>query len=129
VDTHDVMHVRSEVYRDQPDGAWVRCSRDEEIALLMRADHVMAIQQREADLLREMLPSRRVLLVPHVQAPATGKGERTSRSPRFCRGAADPVVAFVGSRIQGNVAGMTEFIERGWPIVREAQPRARLRVY
>lgn len=127
VDTHDVMHVRGEVYRDQPEGAWVRCSRETEISLLQHADHAMAIQQREAELLREMLPLRGVVHVPHVRTGTSEtRGAGARRSPDS---GADLIVAFVGSRIQGNVAGMTEFIERGWPLAREAHPRARLRIY
>ncbi len=128
VDTHDVMHVRGEVFRDQPEGAWVQCDRETEIALLLHADHAMAIQPREAELLREMLPSRRVLHVPHVRAGAI-EGATRSDARRAGGPGAAPIVAFVGSRIQGNVTGMTEFIDRGWPIARAAHPRARLRIY
>jgi glycosyltransferase involved in cell wall biosynthesis len=125
VDTHDVMHLRSEVYRDQPEGAWVCCAMETEVSLLMHGDCVMAIQPREAALLREMLPGRKVIHVPHVHLQPTAPA-RPSTATRL---ETEPVVAFVGSRIQGNVVGMTEFIERGWPVAQRVHPQAVLRVY
>jgi glycosyltransferase involved in cell wall biosynthesis len=121
VDTHDVMHRRAEMYRDQPEGAWGECSRDAEIDLLSHADVVMAIQPGEQALLREMLPGRTVLHVPH--------GYTAERSAPRAGEDGPPTVAFVGSRIQGNLVGMTEFIEGAWPLIRTRHPDARLRVF
>jgi glycosyltransferase involved in cell wall biosynthesis len=122
VDTHDVMHVRGEVFGAQPGGAWVQCTRETEIELLSHAEVVLAIQPREAELLREMLPNRAILHVPHSHAFASTAPQ--AREPRDTN-----AVAFIGSRIQGNVAGMTSFIEVGWPVVRAGYPAARLLVY
>lgn len=119
VDTHDVMHLRREIYADQPEGTWVECGRDEEAKLLSHADVVMAIQPREAEIFRDMLPDRRIICVPHgIEVP--GPGTLLPEGPN---------VVFVGSRIQGNVVGMRNFIEHAWPVVISSRPDAVLRVY
>ncbi|MBA2246056.1 MAG: glycosyltransferase family 4 protein [Gemmatimonadetes bacterium] len=119
LDTHDVMHLRREMYAGQPEGAWVECSRQEEIDLLARADVILAIQQHEQRLFGEMLPEKRVICVPH-----------TMKLPRHpARDTPGEVVAFVGSPIQGNLLGIHSFIEQAWPRVQCSRPRAELRIY
>jgi succinoglycan biosynthesis protein ExoO len=120
LDTLDVMHVRAEMYRDQPEGAWVECSRATETELLREADVVMAIQPDEQRVLAEMAPDKRVICVPHaVRVPSLpGHGARR-----------DDVVTFIGSRIQGNVVGLRSFIDVSWPEIRARRPDARLHVY
>jgi glycosyltransferase involved in cell wall biosynthesis len=119
LDTHDVMHVRQELYAGRSDGVWVACTREEEAGLLDRADVVLAIQHHEQRLFAEMLPGKRVVCVPHsLRVP-----DRPRPVPLQKR------VGFVGSAIAGNVAGITTFVERAWPRVRRAHPDAELRLY
>jgi succinoglycan biosynthesis protein ExoO len=119
IDTHDVMHVRDAMYRDQSHGAWVVCTEDEEAALLTHADVILAIQEHERATFARMLPSKRIVYIPHVvTAPAAAT--RTGRRP---------VVGFVGSAIQGNVVGLRAFLDHAWPVVRARCPAAELHVY
>jgi len=119
VDTHDVMHVRAAMFRGQPEGAWVECDEREEAALLSHAEVIVAIQRQELETFARMLPSKRVVCIPHI-APGGDGGERTSN---------DPIVGFVGSRIQGNVVGLRTFIDEGWPLVRARCAGAELHVF
>lgn len=121
LDTHDVMHVRRSMYAGQPEGAcWVDCSREEEQALLNKADIVMAIQRHEAEVFRAMLPGKTVVCVPHCYEPQA--------RPLSSRAGGD-VVAFVGSKIQGNRIGVRSFLEVAWPIVRRLCRGAQLKLY
>lgn len=119
VDTHDVMHVRSAMYADQPEGAWVVCTEREETALLGHADVIVAIQERELGTFTRMLPAKRIVCIPHIVANSLP----LARTPH------ELVVAFVGSRIQGNVAGLRAFVDEAWPVVRNGCPNAKLYVY
>jgi glycosyltransferase involved in cell wall biosynthesis len=120
LDTHDVMHVRRSMYVEEPDGAWVDCSREEEQALLNRADIVMAIQRHEAEVFRAMVPGKTVVCVPHCCEP---------RTRPLSSGTGGDVVAFIGSKIQGNQVGVRSFVEVSWPIVRRLCRGAQLNLY
>jgi glycosyltransferase involved in cell wall biosynthesis len=121
VDTLDVMHGRSAIYRGQPQGAWVECTREEEAALLGHADVILAIQPHERRAFAQMLPAKTVLCVPH------GLPIR----PRLARAMDEqaPAIVFIGSRIQGNVVGLETFLEEAWPVIRARFPSALLHVY
>jgi glycosyltransferase involved in cell wall biosynthesis len=121
LDTHDVMHVRRSMYAGQPGEAWwVDCSREEEQALLNKADIVMAIQRHEAEVFRAMLPGKTVMCVPHCCEP---------QARPLSRRAGGDVVAFIGSKIQGNQIGVRSFLEVSWPIVRRLCHDAHLKLY
>lgn len=117
VDTIDLMHLRWG-FRDQLSNVWVTCTPEEERRLLEKADVVIAIQSQELRLIRELVPDRDVICVPHhVSAhPTPARGNR-------------PVVAVVGSGNPGNVEGLTSFLDRAWPVVRRQRPGAELRVF
>jgi glycosyltransferase involved in cell wall biosynthesis len=121
LDTLDVMHERSAIYRNQPQGAWVECTREEEAALLGHADVILAIQPHEQRTFAEMLPGKVVLCVPHG----------VPIQPHLARAMEDhaPAIAFIGSRIQGNVVGMEAFLDEAWPVIRAQVPDAILHVY
>jgi hypothetical protein len=101
VDTHDVMHIRDAMYRDEPEGAWVVCTEEEEAALLSCADVILAIQEHERATFERMLPAKRVVCIPHVVTSY-------ALPPGTAR---EPVVGFVGSCNRGNVAGLQAFVD------------------
>jgi glycosyltransferase involved in cell wall biosynthesis len=118
LDTHDLMHSRSDIYGGSLDGSWVQCTRAEEAALAARASVVMAIQEHERRAFAAMVPHRTVIRVPHAVSGA-----------RMPPSGPAPVVMFVGSRIEGNVEGLLRFIRESWPVVRTAERDARLLIY
>jgi succinoglycan biosynthesis protein ExoO len=121
LDAHDVMHVRRSMYAGQPEGAgWVDCSREEERALLNKADIVMAIQRHEAEVFRAMLPDKTVVCVPHCCEP---------QARPLSIGAGGNIVTFIGSKIHSNLNGVRSFLDVSWPIVRRLCRGAHLRIY
>jgi glycosyltransferase involved in cell wall biosynthesis len=120
VDTLDVMHERTAMYQGEPEGAWVECTWEEEAALLRHADVVLAIQHHEREVFARMLPTKTVICLPHIVSPALWAEAED---------ATEDVVAFVGSRIQGNVVGLHDFLDDAWPVVRAQRPHARIHVY
>ena len=113
------MHRRRAVY----DAAglrprWFHTTYAEERRGLARADIVLAIQDEERAVFREMLPGKTVLTVPHGQAvtPAPAALAQPGR------------LLFVASHNDLNVRGLEWFVDAVWPAVRAASPAAELHV-
>jgi hypothetical protein len=63
--THNLIYRRTELYRERGLPLDFRgLARDEEAALLRRADMIVAIQEREAAEFRKLVPDRSVAVVP-----------------------------------------------------------------
>jgi glycosyltransferase involved in cell wall biosynthesis len=117
VDTLDLMHVRRR-FRDVLSHIWVDCSDEEERLLLEKADAILAIQAREMERFRTLVPSRRVIYLPHcvpIQPTPPARAQQ--------------VVAIVASDNPGNVEGFNAFVTQGWPRVRRRHPQAELRIF
>jgi succinoglycan biosynthesis protein ExoO len=88
-----------------------------EMALLARADAVVAIQAAEACTVRRCLPGQHVIVAPiaitPVAEPQPGIGS---------------TVLFVGSNTAPNIFGLRWFLEAIWPLVRAGVPDATLQV-
>jgi glycosyltransferase involved in cell wall biosynthesis len=118
IDTTEVFFRNAERFRIPGLAAPAVCSEASEKAALSRADVLIAIQKNDAEALREALPGKRVITVPHTYR------ESQLRSAVPDRG----VVLFVGSSNPFNVHGMREFLEHAWPLVLQEAPFARLQV-
>lgn len=112
---HDLFHSRHAPSGGQD--SVTSLDRDAEIALLAKADAVVAIQSTEARFLAENVPSVRPLLAPMaahaVDHAQPGDGER---------------LLFVGSNTAPNVVGLQWMFEEIWPRVRQRSPDHRLDV-
>lgn len=117
VDTIDVQHLRRQKAQDAghdlPDRA---CTREEEQAELAHAEVLIAIQAGEAEVFREMLPTRRVIVAEH----AVGAMQWHRSSPE----ALD--LLYVGNLYPPNVEGAHTFLDVAWPAIRAQVPQARL---
>lgn len=115
--THNLIHRRTELYRDHHQPLdFLPLTEAEETALLGRADFVIAIQEREAEAFRRMLPGKRVITVPMPLRPrplAT-----TAETPGRA--------LFVGGYSGHNIAAVQWLNEEIWPRVRRAVPEAEL---
>ncbi len=119
LDTIDIQHVRAQ--RAAEHGATISGfdpppMRDEEIALLEKADVILAIQAEEQAELRRMT-AKPVVLAEHA-LPA-----QPQPSP-----ADSQTVLFVGNDFTPNVQGITAFIREAWPAIRARCPRATLAI-
>lgn len=110
---HDLFHARTGGGADSV----ALIDRESEIALLSRADAVLAIQAAEADFLRREVPEVETILTPLAARPllAASEGE-------------DGRLLFVGSNTAPNVVGLEWFCANVWPLVRAARPGAVLDV-
>ena len=88
-----------------------------EMAMLGRADAVIAIQEEEAAHVRRRLPATRVLLAPMATTPVAAPQPGTGHE-----------VLFIGSNTSPNVDGLRWFFDEIWPEVRRVHPTASLNV-
>lgn len=88
-----------------------------ELALLGRADGIIAIQENEARFVSERLPQKRVIVAP-MAAEAVDEPQPGDRR----------TVLFVGSNTAPNVVGMRWFLDEIWPHVRRELPDCELLV-
>lgn len=111
VDTHDLLHEHSQQYTDAGLSPWVTCSPEEEKRLLAKADVVIAIQEAERQKLKELLPDKRIICIPHL-------GEIQQRPAEDKEQDQQPVIGFIGSAHAGN-RGILQFIEHAWPLIQQ----------
>jgi glycosyltransferase involved in cell wall biosynthesis len=114
--THNLNSRRTDLYRahGQPFD-FLPMTAEEETALLARADTIVAIQEREAESFRTMLPEHAVVTVPMPITP--GPAVRDGRM-RPC--------LFVGGYSGHNLAALHWLLTDIWPLVRAAEPTAEL---
>lgn len=121
VDTNDVMHLRAESLRERgikPNGLLV--SRRIEAEWLSRADLVLAIQPREAEVLARMVAPERVLLIEHGVRVPEAFDPRPAREERL---------VILGSNNRPNQDGLAWFLADVWPLVLRDMPTAELWVF
>jgi len=114
---HDLLSERQKLFERQGeslDAAPV--TAEQEMALLGKADIVVAIQQAEAAAVAQRVASK-VLCVPH---PAPLHLPERPQVPGR--------ILFVGSDNPPNAHGLARFIEKVWPLVRAERPDAVLHV-
>ena len=116
VDTHDVFSSKAEKVVRYGIVDEIGLSVDEEGALLRRADLIIAIQDEEAILFREIAPEQRVITCG-AAFPLTPQAQPLRPSL---------VVGVVGSANSINVDGLFRFEEAIWPRVVRKVPMARL---
>ena len=117
--THNLIHRRTELYRERGLPLDFRAlTREEETGLLRRADMIVAIQEREAEEFRALVPDREVVVVPMPVEP----------SPQMPVGGAGYRCLFVGGYSGHNLDGLRWFLSEVWPAVLKARPDAELDV-
>ena len=115
---HDLFHARAQGFAATGDRDSVaNISRDSELALLAKADAVIAIQAAEAGFVKRALPHRAVILAPMaakpVEAPQPGRADR---------------LLFVGSNTAPNIHGLRWFLDHVWPQLHVSRPDLKLDV-
>ncbi len=121
IDTHDVLHIRNEQFKNHGQTHWLDITADEESNELKRFDLILAIQPTEANTFEKLAPSVRSMVVGHVpwfERPTTDLLMASSYMQRDARSqtnADDCVrIGFIGSKNAANVDGIEWFIRNCW---------------
>ncbi len=118
VDCHDVLHERTARFRASGIDPWVLCTREQESEYLRCADGLIAIQSQDAESLKKLCPSKRVVrLLPSIDLP-----QHFRRIPKETS-----KVLMVGARHAGN-EGILRFTRRQWSGVLVRVPEAHLQI-
>lgn len=108
IDTHDVLHRRDEQFRQRGFEHWINVTRDQEAAALCSFDTIVAIQDKEARLFREMVPEARVIVCGHATL---------SSAPQLAENAAasDQInIGYIGSLNASNTEALKSFLDEVW---------------
>jgi glycosyltransferase involved in cell wall biosynthesis len=119
VDTHDVFSQKPEQVLVWGIHYGSACTKEEERGYLLQADAIIAIQSREAKLLRSLVPEREVILVG-MEFAVTGNEPANVGNPDS--------IAMIASDNPLNVHGLRRFLAECWPQIKAAQPTATLHV-
>ncbi len=118
--THDVFHLRHKSFRDKNFRVYPReITRDMETSILNKFDVIVAIQEEEEKILREMAPGKEVVTVP--MPVERNRPAETERIRGRC--------IFVGSGSLHNEDGLRWFLTSVWPDILGTVPDAQLHVY
>jgi Methyltransferase domain/Glycosyl transferases group 1 len=122
IDTHDVFSTKNAKLRQFGVSDGLELSRSEEAELLNRGHVAIAIQPHEAEELRQIAPSVRIVTAG-VDYPCTAHqdNEETPAVRSF-------IVLIVASGNLLNEKGVRDFLRFAWPLVRRAVPEAKLHV-
>ncbi|MFK7894927.1 MAG: glycosyltransferase family 4 protein [Myxococcota bacterium] len=124
IDTHDVLHQRAARYRDAGAEIARDMSAEEEMKALATFDAILAIQEKEGELIKTALPDSPVLVVPHgIDLPEMQALDRapTPVETHGTRGAGgtEPILpirlGFLGGRDEANRSALEWFLEHVWP--------------
>jgi glycosyltransferase involved in cell wall biosynthesis len=119
VDTIDVFSRKKEQVLAYDIADSFACSVEEERSALLRADVIVAIQSREASLLKELVPEREVILAG-VDFDVVSESWDDAVIP-------DSIVV-VASDNALNVHGLDAFLGECWPLIKQAHSKATLHV-
>jgi len=118
IDTVEVFSRNAEQFENSGVAANLVSTRESESVALSRADLVLAIQSDDAEFLRNLVPTKRVITVGHVFS------EARPRATSLRRG----IVLFVGSSNEYNRHGLEMFLANAWARIRNACPEAVLEI-
>ena len=109
IDTHDIFADRYKLYlkNKQKPPKWYSTTRREEDKGLSRAEIIIAIQQKEADILAKRLKNKNIVTVGHL-VPLYQNKQRKIKNK----------ILFVGSDNLINIYGIKYFIEDVFPQLR-----------
>ena len=104
IDTHDILYLRYQSFKNSGLSHWVEISREQEISYLSKFDIVIAIQEREKKILEDMLPGKTIIEVAYPCA--VKKHGKVGSLPLK--------IGYVGTSSAENQDAITGFIENIW---------------
>lgn len=113
IDTHDVLHLRCQQFRERGFPHWIEIDRDEESKVLNQFDVVVAVQPEEARLMQEMAPDSKVIICGHALGASLDDSE-----PEF-EAKSNPnktslIVGYIGSTNWSNAQSIDNFLDSVW---------------
>jgi len=111
IDTHDLLSDRKDQFEKRGHGHWIDISKEEESLVLAKFDTVLAIQDAEAALMREMAPKTRVIVAGHH----AGDCEIVQPKKSADSSEAKLSLGYIASVNDSNIDAIESFLEQVWP--------------
>ena len=119
VDTHDILHKRAEQFREHGFQHWINIDREEESNALQQFDLILAIQENEARLIREMAPQSQTIVCGHATVSTISK-TKFEPDPSGVEGALTSI-GYLGSTNASNTAALESFFKTDWSKIRSPE--------
>lgn len=110
LDTHDILHLRNEQFQERGLVHWLDINRKEETEVLRLFDTILAIQIEEANLFRDLVPEKNVLVCGHTPEPLPAPKKQRSTSETF-------TIGYLASANASNLRSFTNFISQSWTAI------------
>lgn len=112
LDTHDILHLRNRQFQERGLVHWLNISSEEETEAIQRFDTVIAIQEEEAKLFRDLAPAQSVLVCGH--SPPQLSPQKKPRATEKVL-----TVGYLASANESNLLSLNNFISQSWKTISE----------
>lgn len=112
LDTHDILHIRNRQFLERGLVHWLNISPEEETEAIQGFDTVIAIQDEEAKLFRDLAPEQNVLVCGH--SPPQLSSQKKPRGTEEVL-----TVGYLASANQSNFLSLNNFISQSWKKISE----------
>ena len=113
VDTHDVLHLRCQQFKAQGFTHWIDIDRQEEANAVTEFDVVIAIQDEEAKIFRELSPNNQVIACGHKPAIVSHSAKPFVHANKYA-----VTVGYLASTNASNLEAIKGFLKEVWqPLV------------
>ncbi|MBD3844006.1 MAG: glycosyltransferase family 4 protein, partial [Campylobacterales bacterium] len=103
LDTHDLMHVRNQLFKANNRTHWIDISESEELSIFREYNHVLSIQKKEHDYcIKNSIPS--------ILTPYSYEGLKCDINKNM------KDIIFVGGNNEANIDAICWFIDEVWPL-------------
>ena len=119
IDTHDMFSRKGEQVISYGITDLLHCTPEEERNYLSKSDIVIAIQRKEAEMFRTLIPGHKIITVG-IDYPVVNSIDQNATIPE--------TILIVGSDNALNVHGLKEFYNKSWPLIRSKNQNAVLRI-
>ncbi len=109
IDTHDVQHLRAKQFEQRSAKHWLNIDREQETEALSRFDLVIAIQENEAELFRQMVPKPDVVVCGHASEMNSSIAQSPGKQKEEIL-----TVGYIASANDANLHAIKHFLIEGW---------------
>lgn len=112
LDTHDVLHLRNKQFQERGLVHWLDISQEEETQAVQLFDTILAIQNEEAVVFRNLAPKQNVLVCGHAPSQPHPLKIQPTTSEIL-------TVGYIASNNASNLQSLTSFINQSWKPISE----------